>query len=227
MFQIAVSLPFRKMLLAGAASLTLIVGGAGGAVWHFFLRCDARDYFDRAAVSSANPSEQYLFACGYVWRSLDGGRVWWRMDPSGLPWGTRHGRIAVDLEPSTLYLGIQIATASSLQCWNCAWAYLRPAIYVSTDGGRSWTFAYKFRRGPAESNDFLKLAAQPDRQGAVWAVIKNSDEISYWGSATLGRSWKRACVEYYFPSGANCELLPKSVRQALFPSSARHQFGGE
>jgi hypothetical protein len=215
MLQFAIPIRLRTILIAGAVGLGLMVAAGGGLTW-YFLRCDVQDYFHRAATSPSNPQERYLFACRYVWRSTDGGRVWARLSSSGLPFGTRDGYIAIDLQPRTLYLGILIPTSSSIYCWNCAWKYLRPAIYTSTDGGHTWTFAYRFKRGLAGNSNFIGLYGDPEREGRVWAVIRNSDEITYYGSGTGGRFWKRTCGEFYFVGSGRC-TLPKPVMEFAFP----------
>lgn len=225
MLQVAVPIRLRTFLIIGALGLGLIAIAVGGLAW-YFLRCDVQDYFQRAATSPNNLQEKYLFACGYVWRSTDGGEVWSRLQSTGLPFGTRHGYIAIDLQPRTLYLGVTIFTSSSVYCWNCAWAFLRPAIYVSSDGGQTWTYTYRFRRGPAGNNDFIGLFGDPEREGRVWAVIKNTDEITYYGSGTGGRFWKDTCSEYYFVGSGGCKL-PRAVMQFAFPEVTGNNSGGE
>ncbi len=182
----------------------------GGVVW-YFARCDTLSYLNRAAAAG-DPKEQYLFACGYVWHSEDGGLVWSRIDPRGLPLGLRDGHIAVDRKPGFLYLGILINTSSSIHCWNCAWKNLRPAIYVSSDGSHTWSFTYNFKRGPASDLTFLALLVNPKKEGNAWAVIRNEGEITYYGTGTAGKFWKSARREYYFTGSGGCEL-PDELRQ--------------
>ena len=211
MFQLASPTLTRKFILAGAIGATLLCAALGGLTW-YFMRCDMRDFLNRAAPLPGNRREQYLFACGSVCHSRDEGRVWVRVSVRGLPFGTRDGHIAADRQPGVLYLGVLINSRSSLYCLQCAWTKLRPAIYVSGDNGRTWTFAYKFKRGPAEDGGFLGLFADPERAGAVYAVVKNGDEIAYYGTGTSGQFWKRLCTEYYFTGSGGCEL-PAGVLQ--------------
>jgi photosystem II stability/assembly factor-like uncharacterized protein len=202
--------PFtRKLLLGGVLSVVVVCAGMGGAA-AYLTRCDMRDYLDRATVATAQPQQRYLFACGYVWHSPDAGRRWNRINVSGLPLGTRDGVITSDKQPNVLYLGVMILSRSSVYCFDCAIKYQRPAIYVSTDGGRTWTFAYKFRRSLASVSGFLALYADPESEGHVWAVVKNGDEITYYASGTTGRFWKDSCTEYYFAGSGGCDL-PDSV----------------
>jgi hypothetical protein len=58
------------------------------------------------------------------------------------------------------------------------------------------------------------LIADPDRDGAAWAVIKNGDELAYYASATSGQFWRRTCWEYSFPGSGGCEL-PGNIRRQI------------
>lgn len=216
MFQTAISIRWRVVLLLAALGMGIVITGLGGVGW-WVLRCDMRDYLARAARSPLNAAEQHLFACGYLWHSADAGQTWVRARSRGLPFGTRDGFIAVDRQPGTLYLGLLINTQSSIYCWDCAWKFRRPAIYVSTDSGQTWTYAYKFRRGLANNNDFLGLFTDPGESGSVWALVKNEDEISYYGSRTAGQSFSRVCLEYYFVGSGGCEFPIASIQQLILP----------
>jgi len=211
MFQAASPAVMRKLALASALGLALICAIAGGAAWQL-TRCDVLNYLNRAATSPLNPRERYLFACGYLWRSRDGGQVWTRTAAQGLPFGARDGHIAIDRKPGFLYLGVLINSRSSIYCLHCAWTNLRPAIYTSADGGQHWSFAYKFRYGPAGQGGFLGLFGDPDLEGRAWAVIQNIDAITYYGTGTAGKFWTQNCLEYYFTGAGGCHL-PKNVLQ--------------
>jgi hypothetical protein len=200
----------RRLLLSLALAAALVCGGLGGAVW-YATRCNVFDYMDRASTSPRDHSQRFLFACGYVWHSADGGLAWRRVDPHGLPLGARDGYIAVHGDPGRLYLGILINSSSSIYCWDCAWKNLRPAIYTSLDGGNSWTFSYKFKRGPADEGGFMGVFIDPARDNFVYAVIKNADEVTFYASGTSGRFWKEMCTEYY-AVGRTCHL-PENVDQ--------------
>lgn len=215
MFQLAIPIRWRKVIVLMGVGVAVLASAVGGAAW-YLLRCDMRDYLSRAAAFPLNPNEQYLFACGYLWHSVDGGRVWTRLDSSGLPLATRDGFVAVDRKPGILYLGILINSQSSIYCWNCAWSFLRPALYVSSDGGRTWSFAYKFKRGPAQNGDFVGLFANPGESGNLWAIIRNNDEISHYATRTSGQNWKRVCYEYYFVGANGCEI-PEHVLRVVAP----------
>ena len=213
---------FADQRLGRRLSLTLLAGFLftclclGGSV-AYALHCNVTDYLNRASASPHNPDDRYLFACGYVWHSTDGGSRWNRIDPRGLPLGVRDGYIAVAQQRDRLYLGILINTSSSLQCWDCAWKFLRPAIYTSIDGGRTWAFTYKFKRGPAANGGFLGLYVDAGQDNFVYTVIKNSDAITFYASGTSGQFWKPICLEYYDP-GRTCSL-PDSVIQFQAESS--------
>lgn len=212
-------------MLLGALGALLLGAGAGGAAW-YFTRCNMLDSLNRAAASPLNPREQFLFACRYLWHSGDGGRVWTRRPARGLPFGARDGHVAVDRRPGLLYLGLLINSRSSRYCLDCAWTKLQPAIYTSTDSGRTWSFAYKFKRGPADSAGFLALFADPDREGAAWAVVNNADEIAYYATGTSGHFWKQMCTEYYFPGSGSCDV-PDNVLQFQFNKPSHGSNVGE
>lgn len=196
---------FSLTLLAGTL-LACLSTSAGVA---YALQCNVIDYMNRRAANPANKSEQYLFACGYVWHSTDQGAVWNRVDPTGLPFGVRDGYIASNGQPGHLYLGILTLTRSSLNCWNCAWRNQRPAIYTSVDGGHTWILSYKFKAGPAGDGGFVGVYAHPTKDKFLYAVIKNSDEVTFYASGTSGQFWKPICLEYY-DVGRVCHL-PEAV----------------
>jgi hypothetical protein len=200
----------RKLLLALVASIMLACAGASAGT-AYALNCNVLDYMDRLAVNPRKPNEQYLFACRYLWHSTDSGSVWNRVDVSGLPFGLRDGYISSNGQPGRLYLGILIPSQSSWQCWDCAWKTLRPAIYTSTDGGQTWIFTYKFKVGQVGSNEFIGLYADPAKERFLYAIIKNSDQITFYASGTSGQFWKPICTEYY-DIGRTCHL-PTAVMQ--------------
>jgi hypothetical protein len=202
---------FGRRIVAGVIGLVILICIGLGAGAAYLTRCNVFDFMDRASASPRDPFERYLFACGYVWHSTDGGQVWNRVDPGGLPFGVRDGFVAVGHRPGQLYLGLLITTQSSVHCWDCAWKNLRPAIYVSNDGGRNWVFTYKFKRGPAGNGGFVGLYVDPADDNNLYAVIKNADEITFYNSGTSGQFWKPACSEYY-DIGRVCHL-PDAVMQ--------------
>jgi hypothetical protein len=218
MFRFADSRLGRRLSLTLLGSLLLAcLGTSAGTA--YVLRCSVFDYMDRFSANPRNPSEQYLFACGYVWHSTNNGGLWNRVDPTGLPVGVRDGYIATNGQPGHLYLGILTITRSSWQCWDCAWKNLRPAIYISDDGGHTWALSYKFKQGSAADGGFIGLYAHPSKDRFLYAVIKNADEITFYASGTAGQFWKPICLEYY-DIGRVCEL-PKAVmdfENALIPA---------
>ncbi|HKZ69885.1 MAG TPA: hypothetical protein VI547_15975 [Anaerolineales bacterium] len=200
----------RRILISAASAVALICFGLSVGVWRF-TNCNVLDYIGRASSSPRDLNDRYLFACGYVWHSLDGGKVWNRVDPGGLPFGTRDGFIAVGHRSGQLFLGALITSQSSIHCWDCAWKNLRPAIYTSLDGGHTWAFTYKFKRGPAGNGGFIGLYVDPIDDNNVYAVIKNADEITFYNSGTSAQFWKPACSEFY-DIGRICHL-PDAVMQ--------------
>ncbi len=208
----------RKLSLTILAGILLACLGTS-AVTAYVLRCNVLDYLDRLSANPRDPDEQYLFACGYVWHSTNNGGLWNRVDPTGLPFGVRDGYIAANGQSGHLYLGILTLTRSSLQCWNCAWRNLRPAIYTSNDGGHTWVLAYKFKQGAAGEGGFIGLYAHPTKDRFLYAVIKNADEVTFYASGTSGQFWKPTCMEYY-DIGRVCHL-PEALmnfENALVPA---------
>ena len=211
MFQLANPLHSRRLVL-GAALGALLVSAAVGGVIGYLVRCDRRDYLDRVAVSPLNSDDQYLFACGHVWRSLNGGRDWGRVTAQGLPVGMRDGHIAVDRQSGYVYLGLMINGRAAPYCLPCLWTQRRPAIYTSTDGGRQWSLTYKFSRRSAGYGIFLDVLADPDHAGTAWAVVQYGGEVTYYSSDQSGQVWKQVCSERYSPSPGGCEL-PENILQ--------------
>lgn len=123
---LAFALPRRFLLLGLTAATALCTISISLAL--YLTRCDMRDYLPQAAVAPFNRNEHYLYACGQVWHSADGGHLWERVTPRGLPLTARDGHITPDRQPGVLYLGLLIHSPSSIYCWQCAWTKLRPAI---------------------------------------------------------------------------------------------------
>jgi len=200
----------RKLILGSLAATLFICLSASGVV-AYALRCNALDYLDRVSLNPLNVQDRYLFACGYVWHSLNSGQRWDRIDQQGLPLGVRDGYIAVDRQRGRLYLGILVNARNSLQCFDCAWKSQHPSIYISNDGGNTWAFSYKFKRGPSATSGFVGVYADPLKNNYVYTIIKNVDEITFYASGTNGLFGKATCHEYY-DIGRLCHL-PDSVMQ--------------
>jgi hypothetical protein len=193
----------RRILLASLASLLVICGAAGGATW-YATRCDRNSYLSQAATSWVNDREQYLFACGQVWHSLDAGQTWQNIPSGGLPLLAREGRIAEDRSPGQLYLAMLLAVPSSLQCPLCPLTQVQPTMFVSVDGGRNWQLVHRFPEGPAGLTYFRSVSADPEYSNAAWVELVARDEVFYWGTNSGGREWAIACTS---PIDISCSHL--------------------
>lgn len=193
MFEIAYPGFVRRLAWTLVLGAMTACAAAGGLVW-YLSRCDFLNYVDRAATSPRQSSERYLFACGHVWHSLDGGGQWTQLETNGLPFGAQDGYIAPDLKPGLLYLGLLLATPSSIQCWNCAWSQVSPAMFVSTDSGRTWRLTYAFKPGPAGSVSFVGVFADPEREVDAWAIIVHDEQVIFYNSED-GRDWRVKCSD--------------------------------
>ena len=147
----------RRLLLASLAGLLLVCAAGGGAVW-YSQRCDRSTDLNRASVSWLNKQEEYLFACGQVWHSLDAGATWKQIPAGGLPLLLRDGRIAEDRTVGRLYLAVILAMPSSLQCLLCPFTEVQPVMYRSADGGEHWQVANRFQAGIAGITSFRSLS---------------------------------------------------------------------
>ncbi len=196
MFQLASPVDARKLTLVMMVGAALLCASVGGAAWRL-TRCDRADYLDRAKPFLPNPREQYLFACGRVWRSVDGGQTWARVLAQGLPFGLRDAQIGVDRKPGLLYLGAltRPRLSPNFNCLQCAWVKVRPTIYISYDGGARWRLGHTFQPGSVGNTRFVAVHADPDYESAAWVILQHGDEVAYYGTNTAGHLWQKTCVE--------------------------------
>jgi photosystem II stability/assembly factor-like uncharacterized protein len=180
--------------LAALAGLLLVSGAAGGVVWAV-TRCDRDQYLGRAATSWVNPQEKYLFACGAVWHSLDAGQTWAQVPAGGLPWLLRDGHIAEDRSVGRLYLAVVLAVPSNLTCLLCTFTEVRPAIFLSEDGGRNWRLTARFTAGAIGLTDFRSISADPNYSEAAWAELVTGEQVTYYATNTGGQAWRLTCEE--------------------------------
>lgn len=184
----------RRLALAALAGLLLVGTAAGGLVWSV-TRCDRSDYLKYASVSWVNQQEEYLFACGHVWHSLDAGQTWKQIPSSGLPWLLRDGRIAEDRTVGRLYLAVILAVPSSLRCLLCPFAEVQPSMYMSEDGGQHWRLTARFPPGLTGYTSIRTISADPDYSDAGWVILVMGPQADYYATNTGGRRWRLTCVE--------------------------------
>ncbi len=184
----------RRVVFASLAGLLLVSLATGGLVWAA-TRCDRAAYLGRASVSWVNRQEEYLFACGSVWHSLDAGQTWTQIPAVGLPWLLRDGRIAEDRSVGRLYLAVIVAIPSSFQCPLCPFTEVQPVVYLSTDGGPSWRPSARFPAGQSGITDFRSISADPDYGDAAWVVVATDGRVVFYATNTGGKHWIFACEE--------------------------------
>jgi hypothetical protein len=184
----------RRLTLALLGSALLVCAGLGGAAWKV-LACDRGNYLANASASWLNGSEEYLFACGTVWHSLDTGRTWKQLPSTGLPRLLREGRIAADRTAGRLYLAVLLAGAPTLRCPLCLLTRVEPAMFLSEDGGLNWVLIRRFPEGPAGLLRFRAIYADPDYSDAAWVILATGERSVYYATNTGGREWRQTCVE--------------------------------
>jgi photosystem II stability/assembly factor-like uncharacterized protein len=187
--QLAHPSPRRRFILALLAGLVLLCIGAGGAAWYVGLRCDRASYLSQVAQSWTNQREEYLFACGQVWHSVDAGKSWKQIHSLGLPFLARQGRIATDRRAGRLYLAILLAGRFALNCLLCPLTRVRPVMYHSDDGGQHWRVVYEFQEGTAGITRFRVISSDPDYTDSAWTVVVYGDRVSYFASNDGGLRW--------------------------------------
>jgi photosystem II stability/assembly factor-like uncharacterized protein len=194
-FRMALAATVRhRLVLASLAGLLLVGAATGGLVWAA-TRCDRGAYLGRASVSWVNNQEEYLFACGQVWHSLNAGQTWTPIHSGGLPWLLRDGRIAEDRTVGRLYLAVTLAVPTSFQCLLCPFTEVQPAIYLSEDGGHHWRLTGLFPGGPTGFTDFRSISADPDYGDAGWVVVARGEQVAYYATNTGGQQWRLTCEE--------------------------------
>jgi hypothetical protein len=189
-------LPRRTRLLTALLAVGVMLATVGGAGAWALLRCDRSQFAARSTASWRNERDRYLFACGEVWHTLDGGQTWTRLAGRGLPVLAREGRLGVDRTPGRLYLGLVLSGRSSLRCLLCAWTQSTPAIFRSEDGGLHWQLVHRFTPGPAGST-FRGVHADPDFAGSAWVILVRGSEVAYYATNSGGSVWRKTCTETY------------------------------
>ena len=184
----------RRLTLVLLGGALLVCAGLGGAAWKV-LGCERGDYLDSASASWLNSSEEYLFACGTVWHSLDAGRTWKGLPSAGLPRLLRDGRIAADRTAGRLYLAVLLAGQATLRCPLCPLTRVEPAMYLSEDGGLHWVLVRRFPPGPAGLLRFRALYADPDYSDAAWVILSTGERSVYYATNTGGLLWRQTCIE--------------------------------
>jgi hypothetical protein len=185
----------RRVVLAALAGLLFVCAASGGGAAWYALRCDRADYLKRATASWIYPNEEYLYACGSIWHSLDKGQTWTQIPAVGLPLLVREGLIAVDRSPGRLYLGLLESVPSNLQCLLCPLTRVQPVMFLSEDGGRNWHEAQRLPEDLAGITNFRTLNANPDYANAGWFELVSGERVDYWGSNDGGHKWFLTCEE--------------------------------
>jgi len=207
-----------------------------GATWkNMGLRETGR--IGRIIVNPTNPKVVYVCALGRVtgpqqergvYRTTDGGATWKRVlfvDP-----GTGCSGLSMDAhDPNVLIAGMWQV---EMHTWAMFSGGPSSGIYLSRDGGNSWTHVQDAGL-PKSPVGKIDVAIAPSDSKRMYALIQTPDQGSFWRSDDAGRTWKvtnwdRALIGragYYIRLGVS----PKNADEILVANSSffRSMDGGK
>jgi photosystem II stability/assembly factor-like uncharacterized protein len=164
-----------------------------GATWkNMGLRETGR--IGRIIVHPTNPKIVYACALGRVtgpqqergvFRTTDGGVTWKRVlfvDP-----GTGCSGLSMDAQdPNVLLAGMWQV---EMHTWGMFSGGPSSGIYISRDGGTSWTHVQDAGL-PKSPLGKIDVAIAPTDSKRMYALIQTADQGSFWRSDDAGRTWK-------------------------------------
>jgi hypothetical protein len=123
---------------------------------------DGRTPYQGFALDPLQPSRMYVATPAGLFRSTDSGRTW---SPVTMPNKTEgFGPVAIDPQSGTVFAATALPDEASALTD-------RPGIYVSGDGGVTWSGAYVDGRFAV---NFDALAIEPGKSSTVWAASAGS-----------------------------------------------------
>jgi photosystem II stability/assembly factor-like uncharacterized protein len=166
-----------------------------GATWsHMGLERTGR--VGRIAIDPRNPSIVFVAALGHcyslqqergVFRTRDGGKSWERV----LFVDDNTGAIDVAIDPADPRIVFAATWQLRIYPWFSENGGPGSGIYVSRDGGTTWT--HLIGQGlPGAPLGRIGLAIAPSDTKRIYALIETADQGSLWRSDNGGESWKVA-----------------------------------
>lgn len=166
-----------------------------GRTWKHIGLADTR-FIGKIRTHPQNPDVVWVAALGHafgpneergVFKSTDGGATWrkvlYKSDKAG----------AVDLtldatNPRMLYAAVWEAYRSF---WQIASGGPDSSLWMSSDGGETWTDISDRPGLPKGIKGKMAVAASPARSGRVWALIEHVKEGGLYRSDDYGATWEK------------------------------------
>src|SRR5438552_6071785 len=165
-----------------------------GRTWHR-MGLDSTGRIGRIVIDPGNPDIVYIAAQGHsygpqqqrgVFRTRDGGTTWERV----LFVDENTGAIDVQMDPSNSSKIFAATWQLQLHTWGRESGGPGSAIYMSTDGGTTWT-KLQGNGLPTHTIGKVGLAIAPSNPQRVYALIETGDGVPYKGQPTdNGELWR-------------------------------------
>ena len=165
-----------------------------GRTWHR-MGLDSSGRIGRIVIDPANPDIVFIAAQGHsygpqqqrgVFRTRDGGTTWERV----LFVDENTGAIDVQMDPANSNKLFAATWQLQLHTWGRESGGPGSAIYMSTDGGSTWT-KLQGNGLPTHTIGKVGLAIAPSNPQRVYALIETGDGVPYKGQPTdNGELWR-------------------------------------
>jgi photosystem II stability/assembly factor-like uncharacterized protein len=139
----------------------------------------------RVLVDPTQPETVYALVSQPI---PEGTSVFWKSTDGGETWESIHGGIGAPVDQ----LVIDPLRHGRLYAWRSADfdLDLQLELWVSEDGGESWTVAFVL--SPAESfRRFWQIVASPVQEGVLFAWASSSSNVAVYRSTDGGATWNR------------------------------------